>query len=63
MLRQLNDTIYDSFEIYANCLDSHLTFIGTQEERELLNKYFSKEIEEINDKIGFTYIENLETEE
>lgn len=49
--------IYSYFDIWCNCLDTKLTYIG---ENELLGKEIqdkmADKIEEINDKIGFTYI-------
>lgn len=45
------------FEIYANCLDTHLTFIGREELGKEIQEVMADEIEEINNKIGFTRIE------
>ena len=44
------------FDIYANCLDSHINFIGTEEQAASIQELFREKIEELNDKIGFTYI-------
>ena len=44
--------------IYANCLDSHLyLYVDDTEIYDILNDYLEDEIEKINDKIGFTYID------
>lgn len=48
----------EDFEIYANyCLDSTIKFIGDNEVGEKIQNIFKDEIEEINNKIGFTSIE------
>lgn len=46
----------EDFDLWANCLDTRIIFIGTIEQADIINKLFENEIEEINDKIGFTYI-------
>lgn len=47
-----------NWTIYANCLDSHLyLYIDDTEIYDILNDYLEDEIEKINDKIGFTYID------
>ena len=46
-----------NWTIYANCLDSHLyLYVDDTEIYDILNDYLEDEIEKINDKIGFTYI-------
>ena len=49
--------IYSYFEIWCNCLDTKLTYVGENEllAKEIQDKMADK-IEEINGKIGFTYI-------
>ena len=50
-----------NWTIYANCLDSHIQlFVNDTELHDILNDYFADEIEKINDRIGFTYIEIIE---
>lgn len=50
--------IYSYFEIYTNYLDTRLYYIGEDEElAEEIQKKMRGKIEEIEDKIGFTYIE------
>lgn len=47
-----------NWTIYANCLDSHLyLYVDDTEIYDILNDYLENEIEKINDKIGFTYID------
>ena len=47
-----------NWTIYANCLDSHLyLYVDDTEIYDILNDYLEDEIEKINDKIGFTYID------
>ena len=47
-----------NWTIYANCLDSHLyLYVDDTEIYDILNNYLEDEIEKINDKIGFTYID------
>lgn len=44
------------FDIFSNCLDSHINFKGTEEQAEIIQEIFREKIDELNDKIGFTYI-------
>ena len=47
-----------NWTIYANYLDSHLyLYVDDTEIYDILNDYLEDEIEKINDKIGFTYID------
>ena len=47
-----------NWTIYANCLDSHLyLYVDDTEIYDILNDYLEDEIEKINDKIGFTYVD------
>ena len=47
-----------NWTIYANRLDSHLyLYVDDTEIYDILNDYLEDEIEKINDKIGFTYID------
>ena len=47
-----------NWTIYANCLDSHLyLYVDDTEIYDILNDYLEDEIEKIDDKIGFTYID------
>lgn len=47
----------DDFEIFANCLDSHLYFTGLDKVGEEIQRIFVDKIQEINNNIGFTEIE------
>ena len=49
--------IEEYFNIFANCLDTHLTFTGSEELAEEIQEKMRGKIEEIEDRIGFTYIE------
>lgn len=51
-----NIDVEEDFDIYANCLDSHINFKGTEEQAEIIQEIFREKIDEIDDKIGFTYI-------
>lgn len=54
LAEQIENISIEDFEIFANCLDTHITYIGENEE--IIQKIFDDEIDEINNKIGFTYI-------
>ena len=45
------------FEIYCNCIDTHLSFIDTEKLGKEIQEKMADKIDEINEKIGFTYIE------
>ena len=50
--------IYSYFEIYTNYLNTSLYYIGEDEElAEEIQEKMRGKIEEIEDRIGFTYIE------
>lgn len=59
-IEKLKDFDFNNNEIwsiYANCLDSHIYLkIEDTEIIDILNDYLEDEIDNINDKIGFTYI-------
>lgn len=59
-IEKLKDFNFDNDEIwfiYANYLDSHIYLeVEDTEIIDILNNYLEDEIEKINDKIGFTYI-------
>ena len=59
-VEKLKDFDFDNDEIwfiYANCLDSHIYLkVEDTEIIDILNDYLEDEIDNINDKIGFTYI-------
>lgn len=59
-IEKLKDFDFDNDEIwfiYANCLDSHIYLkVEDTEIIDILNNYLEDEIDDINDKIGFTYI-------
>ena len=57
-LEEIN--VLNSFDIWCNCLDTRIKFIGDKQDIELLQGLFEKEIEKINEKIGFTYIDFVE---
>lgn len=59
LAKQLEKISIDDFDLWANCLDTHINFIGTTEQAEILQDLFETKIDEIDDKIGFTYI-NME---
>lgn len=47
-----------NWTIYTNYLDSHLyLYVDDTEIYDILNDYLEDEIEKINDKIGFTYVD------
>lgn len=54
-----NLDINEDFDVFCNCLDTHCSFIGNTELKETLLKYFQEKIDEIDENIGFTYI-NME---
>ena len=54
LAEQIEDISIEDFEIYVNCLDTHINYVG--DNGEIIQKIFNNEIDEINDKIGFTYI-------
>ena len=54
---ECNVKVQEDFEIYANCLNSYLIWMGDQYIGEKISEFFKDEIEEINNKIGFTYID------
>ena len=60
-IEKLKDFDFNNDEIwfiYANCLDSHLyLYVDDTEIYDILNDYLEDEIEKINDKIGFNYID------
>ena len=49
--------IYSYFEIYCNCIDTHLNYIDTEKLGKEIQEKMADKIDEINEKIGFTYIE------
>ena len=51
--------IEDDFDIWCNYLDTHLNFMGNEEIGKIMQDTFADKIDEINNKIGFTYI-NIE---
>ena len=51
-----NIDVEEDFDIFANCLDSHINFIGTEEQAKIIQEVFREKIDELDDKIGFTYI-------
>ena len=59
-IEKLKDFDFNNDEIwfiYANCLDSHIYLkVEDTEIIDILNNYLEDEIDDINDKIGFTYI-------
>lgn len=54
LAKQLKNTSIEDFDIYVNCLDTYINYIG--ENREIISQLFSDKIDEINDKICFTCI-------
>lgn len=55
-LKQINCTDTEQWEIWCNCLDTHLIFLGNSELAENLSNCLQQTIDKISDKIGFTYI-------
>lgn len=59
-IEKLKDFDFNDDEIwfiYANCLDSHIYLkVEDTEIIDILNNYLEDKIDDINDKIGFTYI-------
>lgn len=56
LAKQLEKISIDDFDLWANCLDTRIAFIGTDDQAEIIKDLFETKIDEINDKIGFTYI-------
>lgn len=55
-LKEIDCTDTEQWEIWCNCLDTHLMFIGDEELAENLSNCLQQTIDKISDKIGFTYI-------
>ena len=55
-LKQIDCTDTEQWDIWCNCLDTHISFIGDQELAEVLSAHLQYNIDKISDKIGFTYI-------
>lgn len=55
-LKEIDCTDTEQWEIWCNCLDTHLMFIGNSELAEVLSAHLQYNIDKISDKIGFTYI-------
>lgn len=51
-----NMNILSDFEIYCNCLDTNCYFVGSNDLRQVLLKYFEEDIDKISEDIGFTYL-------
>lgn len=49
--------IEDDFDVWCNCLDTHCNFMGDTEIADIITDLFEDEIKEIDEKIGFTYID------
>ena len=49
--------IEDYFDIYTNCLDTHIRFNGEEELADEIQEKLEDEIDQINHDIGFAYIE------
>lgn len=54
LAEQIENISIEDFKILTNCLDTHIYYVGKN--GEIIQKIFDKKIDEINDKIGFTYI-------
>lgn len=48
--------IEEYFNIYTNCLDTHIRFNGSEELAEEIQEKLEDEIDDIDHNIGFTYI-------
>lgn len=57
-LREIDCNInnVEQWDIFCNCLDTHITFVGNRELAENLSSCLQQTIDRISDKIGFTYI-------
>lgn len=55
LAEQIEDISREDFEIYVNCLDTHINYIG--ENGEIIQEILNNEIDNINNKIGFTHID------
>ena len=55
-LKQIDCTNTEQWEIWCNCLDTHLSFVGDSELAEVLSAHLQYNIDKISDKIGFTEI-------
>lgn len=55
-LSKIDCTDTEQWDIWCNCLDTHLMFIGDSELAEVLSAHLQYNIDKISDKIGFTYI-------
>ena len=55
-LKQIDCTDTEQWDIWCNCLDTRLTFVGDRELAENLSNCLQQTIDKISDKIGFTYI-------
>ena len=55
-LKEIDCTDTEQWEIWCNCLDTHLMFIGDEELAIALSSCLQQTIDKISDKIGFTYI-------
>ena len=49
--------IEDDFDIWCNCLDTHLNYIGDEEIGRIIQDIFEDKIDKIDENIGFTYID------
>lgn len=47
---------YSNWNTWVNCLDTHITLYVTEEVNNILENVLEDKINEIDDKIGFTYI-------
>lgn len=56
LAKQIENISEEDFDLWANCLDTRIAFIGTDDQAEIIRDLFKTKIDEINDKIGFTYI-------
>lgn len=55
LARKMEDISMEDFEIYENCLDTHIKYVGENEE--IIQEIFYNEINNIDSKIGFTHID------
>ena len=55
LVEQIEDISIEDFEIYVNCLDTHINYV--EENGEIIQEIFNNEIDNINNKIGFTHID------
>lgn len=57
LLKQIDCTDNTQWQVWCNCLDTHLRFIGNEKIAEALYGNLEFKINRISDKIGFAYVD------